>query len=523
MEVARDHAALAEEVPKNGQNLGPSSHNIGHLHVLDRVSAACDGPLGDDVTVDNILNQLEFEDSFTLAGLFIVDRGPGQVVLDRAPSIPHPNQRKGRFALGEGFIGEVAASCEPRMLPLTTGASDELLVKIGLGHTPPYSASRLFLFAVPIKYGEELVGVLTCYRRHNPLREPEDDLTLLRVVAKMLAPSAAARQTRVGKGELEASTAKILGRSKATRGVLDAIRTVSPSDSTVLILGESGTGKELVADAIHRSSPRSGGPFVKVNCAALPEGTLESELFGHEAGAFTGATQRRIGRFEAANSGTIFLDEIGDLPANTQVALLRTLQERTLQRVGGNKDIEVNVRVIAATHRDLVSAIANGEFRQDLYYRLDVFPIRVPSLRDRRTDIPLLADHFVERYALASRKRVRRISSRAIDMLMAYHWPGNVRELENCVERAVLLCEDQVIHGRHLPPTLQMDPPQNVNKHGTLESTLEAIERDMLDDALKLTKGNMAEAARKLGLTERKMGLRVKRHGLDPRRHRPSR
>ena len=520
MDVGRVHAPLHDRATPSGRDSLPDRLDVGQLALLTEVTQQLEGPLGDEAALDAVLKTLETDRSFVRACLFIVDRGQNQLVLERAPSIPQARRRRGRYALGEGVIGEVASKGEVRAIEKLEEAP-AFLDRLGLRGGDDWNQQGFI--AVPVKYGEELVGVLTCDRLPASSRAIENDVSLLKITARIIAPSAAARQAKIGKGTNDDATARILGRSKATRSVTEAVRTVGPSDSTVLILGESGTGKELVADAIHRSSPRSAGPFVKVNCAALPEGILESELFGHEAGAFTGAMRQRIGRFESASGGTIFLDEIGDLPASTQVALLRTLQERTLQRVGGNADIEVNVRVIAATHRDLVSAIANGEFRQDLYYRLDVFPIRVPSLRDRRTDIPLLADHFVDRYAKAARKRVRRISSRAIDMLMAYHWPGNVRELENCIERAVLLCEDQVIHGRHLPPTLQMDEPQNSTKRGTLEATLDAIERDMLDDALKLAKGNMAEAARQLGLTERKMGLRVKRHALDPRKHRRNR
>ena len=298
------------------------------------------------------------------------------------------------------------------------------------------------------------------------------------------------------------------------------IAQVSKSDTTVLIRGESGTGKELVAHAIHFNSLRAVKPFIKVNCGALPESVVESELFGHEKGAFTGAIATRKGRFELANGGTIFLDEIGDLSPTTQIKLLRVLQEREFERVGGTATIKTNVRVITATNRNLEQLIAEGRFRQDLYYRLDVFPIHIPPLRERKTDIPLLADFFVEKYSKANSKMVRRISTPAIDMLMSYHWPGNVRELENCLERAVLLTSDQVIHGHHLPPTLQTAEASGTAHTGTLEGTLERVERDLLVDALKASRGNRAKAARALGISERIMGLRVQRFGIDARRFR---
>ena len=304
------------------------------------------------------------------------------------------------------------------------------------------------------------------------------------------------------------------------RAVYDLISQVSPSEATVLVRGESGTGKELVAHAIHYNSPRADKPFVKVNCGALPESVVESELFGHERGAFTGAIATRKGRFELAHSGTIFLDEIGDLSPTTQIKLLRVLQEKEFERVGGSTTQKTDVRIITATNRDLERLITEGVFRHDLYYRLNVFPIHIPPLRERKTDISLLVDYFIEKYSRANDKPVLRISTPAIDMLMSYHWPGNVRELENCIERAVLLSSDQVIHSHNLPPTLQTAEASGTAHMGTLDSTLNTVERDLIVDALKAARGNKAKAARALGLTERIMGLRVMKHGIDAKRFR---
>ncbi|HOJ67342.1 MAG TPA: sigma-54 dependent transcriptional regulator, partial [Candidatus Hydrogenedentes bacterium] len=260
----------------------------------------------------------------------------------------------------------------------------------------------------------------------------------------------------------------------------------------------------------------------RVNCAALPEHIVESELFGHEKGAFTGAIRRREGRFELANRGTIFLDEVGDLSPQVQIRLLRVLQEKEFERVGGTETIRVNVRVIAATNRDLEKLMEEGKFRQDLYYRLNVFPIYVPPLRERKTDILDLANFFVEKYSKENNKYVRRISTPAIDMLMSYHWPGNVRELENVIERAVILTDDDVIHGHHLPPTLQTAEASNTVMKGTLTETLERVEREMIIEALKNNRGNKAKAARQLGISERLMGLRVEKYGIDPHRYKPA-
>lgn len=298
------------------------------------------------------------------------------------------------------------------------------------------------------------------------------------------------------------------------------ISQVCRSNATVLIRGESGTGKELAANAIHYNSLRSRNPFVKVNCSALPSNLIESELFGHEKGAFTGAIRQKRGKFELANKGTIFLDEIGSVGMDVQVKLLRVLQEKEFERVGGHETIKTDVRIIAATNKNLEQAVEDGAFRSDLYYRLNVFPIYMPPLRERKTDILLLADHFLERYARENQKDIRRFSTPAIDMLMQYHWPGNVRELENCIERAVLLCEEGVIHSYHLPPTIQTAEESDTVLATSLEDAVANLEREMIVDALKTTRGNMAKAANLLETTERKFAYKAKRYGVDYRHYR---
>ena len=277
----------------------------------------------------------------------------------------------------------------------------------------------------------------------------------------------------------------------------------------MLLRGESGTGKELVAAAIHYGGPRSHKPFVKVNCAALSEGLLESELFGHEKGAFTGAIYQRIGRIEEAEGGTLFLDEIGDFSPAIQVKLLRAFRSGSSSGWEATRRFTANVRVIAATNQDLEAQVEAGTFRQDLYYRINVFPIRLPPLRDRKDDILLLADHFVAKYAKKMSKDVRRISTPAINMMFAYHWPGNVRELENCIEYAVLLSSDGVIHGQNLPPTLQMPEVAEIAQAGALKTRMDLVAKDMMVDALKAAEGNISQAARQLGLTPRMVALQA--------------
>jgi Nif-specific regulatory protein len=305
------------------------------------------------------------------------------------------------------------------------------------------------------------------------------------------------------------------------RQLYEEMSRVAGTNTTVLIRGESGTGKELIAQAIHYHSPRAKKSFIKVNCAALPETLVESELFGHERGAFTGAENRKKGRFELANAGTLFLDEIGELSPAIQVKLLRVLQEREFERVGGTEPVKVDVRVIAATNRDLEKALAEANFREDLYYRLNVFPIFIPPLRARKSDVLPLADHFAAKYAHQHGKSIKRISTAAIDLLSSYHWPGNVRELENTIERAVLMADGEVIHGHHLPPTLQTAEATGTVVSTSLGTAVEAFERSLIVDALKTTHGNRSKAARLLSTTERVISYKVKKYGIDPARLRP--
>jgi PAS domain S-box-containing protein len=296
---------------------------------------------------------------------------------------------------------------------------------------------------------------------------------------------------------------EIVGTSQALKAVLSRISRVAPSDSTVLVVGETGTGKELVARAIHRRSDRKSRPFIGVNCAAIPRDLIASELFGHEKGAFTGATQQRLGRFELANGGTIFLDEVGELPHETQIALLRVLQEHEFERVGGTRRIRVDVRVIAATNRDLQSAIGAGSFRSDLFYRLNVFPIEIPSLRERRDDIPLLVEYFIDRFARKSGKDIRSVNKKTLQLLQSYPWPGNIRELQNVIERSVILCETDVfsIDENWLP---QSSPVALESKHQVeLPTKLLAQEKNMIEAALKEARGRVsgpAGAADRLGI-----------------------
>ncbi len=421
---------------------------------------------------------------------------------------------------------EVLKTWKPKMLPITGFDASRFHSTFQVERP-----LQLYSLAHPIKVGERKLGVLSVVKTCHGSFDPKAELVFLSILCTMIAQAAMinrfypdqelkAETLPMNLGKLPFDRSHIVGNSKAMESLFDLLQQVAGAETVVLVSGESGVGKELVAEAVHRNSPRRAKPFVKVNCAALPEMLLESELFGHEKGAFPGAHTLKKGRFELAQGGTIFLDEIGELSLATQIKLLRVLQQREFERLGGLTPIKADVRVIVATNRDLEVLIDQGSFRQDLYYRLNVFPIHVPPLAERKTDIMPITDFFIEKYRKIHNKNIRRISTPAIDMLTSYHWPGNVRELENCIERAVLLSNEGVIRGHHLPPSLQIAESAGVESGQNLQSMLDSMERELIVDALKSSKGNMAKAARELGLTERVMGLRARKYHLDSKNFR---
>jgi Nif-specific regulatory protein len=438
--------------------------------------------------------------------------------------------QRARYRIGEGIIGRVVETGRPVVVPK---ASQEPLFLNRTGVHKAADGDTSFI-CVPICAAGACVGAVGLAREHRPDADMERLLAFLGVVASLLgyavrvhALQQAERQQLVAENaqlreELREryDFRNIVGSSRPMQGLYAQVMQVAKSQTTILIRGESGTGKELIAHAIHYHSTRASKPFVKVNCGALPEGLVESELFGHEAGAFTDARSARKGRFELANGGTLLLDEVGELSLGTQVKLLRVLQEREFERLGGTQTLRVNVRLIAATNRDLEQAVKERTFREDLYYRLNVFSLFLPPLRDRKPDILLLADHFIEKYAVAHGRDVRRLATTAIDMLMSYHWPGNVRELENCIERAVLVATGGVIHGHDLPPSLQTAEVSGTLPRLSLATATASLEMDLIQDALKTARGNLARTARLLDTTERILAYKVKKLGIDLRRFR---
>ena len=500
------------------------------LSALYEVSSALASSLDLDDWLHRVLICLADQMGMTRGTVSLMSPYAEEVQIEVSYGLSPEEVRRGRYKLGEGITGQVVASGEPVVVPNI--GKEPLFLNRTLSRD--LDKSQIAFLCVPIRAGNEVLGALSVDRLFSEDIDFEEDIRLLTVIATMVAQAVKLhrlvedeRQKLVAeKDRLQADLVRkynitnIIGNSKAMHQVFAMIAQVAKSNATVLIRGESGTGKELVAHAIHYGSPRTKKPFVKVNCSAIPDTLIESELFGHEKGSFTGAVARKPGRFELAEGGTIFLDEIGDVNSATQVKLLRVLQEKEFERVGGWETIKANVRVITATNRNLEQLMAEGAFREDLYYRLNVFPIYMPSLRERKTDILLLAEHFLEKYARENGKDIRRLTTPAIDMLMRYHWPGNVRELENCMERAVLLCEEPAIHSFHLPPTLQTADETRSAVDLPLEDAVRHFETDLIVDALKATRGNMRKAADRLETTPRILGYKVHKYQIEPRRYR---
>ena len=349
------------------------------------------------------------------------------------------------------------------------------------------------------------------------LTKPADIDELKSVIQMALDYSRLVRDSaRTGKGlQGVQEKARIIGQGPAMHRVMDLVQQVGPSEANVLILGESGTGKELVARALHQAGPRREGPLVSINCAALPPELLESELFGYRKGAFTGAAKDKPGKFQLAENGTLFLDEIGEFPLQLQAKLLRALQEKVVQPLGGTQEIPVDVRFVAATNKDLLQEVSQGNFRQDLYYRLNVVEITVPSLRERMEDLPFLVNHFVKILGEKNRKQVRGINNNFLQALKRYHWPGNVRELENVVERAIILCRSDVLDAGDLPESIAAgDVAGNAAEENTWEEGLESAEKETLEKALKANNGHRENTARTLGISRRALQYKLKKYGL---------
>ncbi|HEX5108181.1 MAG TPA: sigma 54-interacting transcriptional regulator [Vicinamibacterales bacterium] len=513
---------------KSGADATTAARDARRLSTLLEMSQALSGTLNLKAAMQRVLATLIRHHS-VVRGMITVLRD-GELQVEAAEGF-EDRARALRIKVGEGITGKVVESGRPIVVPRVSREPAFLNLA---PRRPDHPKQELSFICVPIMLNRSAVGALGVDLRFKPERDYDSSVKFFGVVSSMIAQALNVQRQLEDERRrlLDENThlrqelrerydfSNIIGTSGPTRQMYEQVAQVAQTNTTVLIRGESGTGKELIAHAIHYNSLRAKKPFVKVSCAALPDTLIESELFGYEKGAFTGATARKKGRFEMAEGGTLFLDEIGDINLSTQVKLLRVLQEREFERLGATDSVKVNVRLIAATNKDMEKAIADGTFREDLYYRLNVFTIFVPPLRERKADLLLLADHFLEKFSREHGKVIKRISTPAIDMLMAYHWPGNVRELENALERAVLVCDGAVIHGHHLPPSLQTADSSGTVTRVSLKDAVAGFERDLIQDALKTTRGNRAKAARLLDTTERILNYKVRGYGIDVRRFR---
>ena len=520
--------AMSSPVAKWMEPAEAHAGEVRKLSTLLEASQALSATLDLNEALQRVLEILGRHHGAVRSTVVLLNEETGEVELEASAGAV-PRGRRVRYRVGEGVVGKVVESGKPIVVPRVSREPGFLH---RAAERPELGEQELTFISAPITLEAKTVGAVSIDLRFKTDRDYNRTAKFLGVVGSMIAQAVrvhrlirADRQRLVDENthlrqELREryDFSNLVGTSGPMRQVYEQVAQVARANTTVLLRGESGTGKELIAHAIHYNSPRAKKPFIKVSCAALPQDLIESELFGYDRGAFTGAHASKKGRFELAEGGTLFLDEIGDLNLSTQVKLLRVLQEREFERLGSTQTIRANIRLVAATNKDLEQAIAAGGFRDDLYYRLNVFAIFVPPLRERKPDILLLADHFIEKFGREHGKQVKRISTPAIDMLTAYHWPGNVRELANAIERAIVLCDGQVVHAHHLPPTLQTAEASGTTQTMTFRGALEAFEKDALLDALKSSRGNRAKAARLLGTTERIFNYRVRKYGIDWRR-----
>lgn len=512
---------------------------VAELTVLHEISKVISSSLDLEVVTTNLMGILHEKMGMERGTLTLLDAKTNELIIEVAHGLDRKTIEKVRYQVGEGITGKVVAAGEPIVVP---NVGDEPLFLNRTGSRGDIKRGNIAFVCVPIQLDKKTIGALSVDRLFQDSCSFEEDVRFLTIISSTVAQAVRIHQMVEKEKEQLADEnlllrrelkkkfhpANIIGESKRMADVYASIELVSQTRATVMLRGESGTGKELVAHAIHYNSDRADKPFVKISCAALPDTLLESELFGYERGAFTGATAGKKGRFELAHQGTLFLDEIGDISATTQVKLLRVLQEKEFERLGGTETLRVDIRLIAATNKDLEAEMRAGKFREDLYYRLNVIPIFLPALRERSEDIPLLVDNFLKKTAKENRKDVQYISDEAMQYLLNYAWPGNVRELENAMERAVILCKGDTLHAEHFPipgskdsPALTQTAPQNYGANegrdsddGTLPNAVEDLEKRLIQQALAKTQGNQRQAAKALGVTERILGYKLKTYDM---------
>jgi Nif-specific regulatory protein len=513
-------------MPKNAASCASPENSLAALrHILHELSPGA--PL--EESLGGLLKALSKQMGYLRVFLAILDPEAENLRL----SLSHSPTRfvPATYTPGKGVVGQVYETGKPCIIPKLSENSEFLNKAFGRSQEELESLAFICVPVVSQRLGvAEVLGTLSADLPVQGGESLEQHREFLEVVADLIANQVAQLQEEMALHKhllaqgmvppgLDSPPPKnFVAASKSMRMVLRQARQVAPSRATVLLRGESGTGKELLAEAIHQGSPRHDKPLIKLNCAALPSELVESELFGHQKGAFTGAVQTKRGLFEVAHNGTLFLDEIGELSLDAQAKVLRAIQEKEIQRVGGEQTLSVDVRLICATHQPLEELLTQGRFREDLFYRINVFPVFIPALRERREDILPLCEHFLQDFAREYGKSIKRISTPAIELLTMYHWPGNVRELRNCVERAVLICEEEVIRTYHLPPTLQTADSSATGINLSFGEAVAKFEQELLVDSLKKTRGNMLQSARDLRVSYRIINYKVKKYNIDVKR-----
>ncbi|MEK6561068.1 MAG: nif-specific transcriptional activator NifA [Nitrospirota bacterium] len=510
------------------------NYKIVELSTLYEIAKRLGSSVDPRVTLTSILEILAESMGMSRGTLTLLDPETKQLYIELAHGLTPEERSRGVYRIGEGITGKVVETGEPIIVP---DIGKEPLFLNRTRSRGDIRRENISFICVPVKVKGDTIGVLSVDRLFiDKSVSLDEDVRILTVVTSLIGQAfTTAKMVELEKKNLIKEKlslqrelkspyrfANIVFVSDKMREILDSAWRVSQSKATVLLRGESGTGKELIARTIHYHSKRCDKSFISVNCAAIPDTLIESDLFGHVKGAFTGAVNDKKGRFEMADEGTLFLDEIGDIPPSTQVKLLRVLQERRFERVGGSKGITVDVRIIAATNRNLEDAVKEGKFREDLYYRLNVVPIRIPSLRERKEDIPPLVGHFLQLYNEENGRDVK-ISNEALDTLLIHDWPGNVRELENCIERMIVMAKNDLIMTEDVPITIdtkllnrQSDMSSVYGQARTLDHTIEFMEKEKIIEALKRAGYVQAKAARQLGITSRQIGYKIKKYGITP-------
>ncbi|MEK6713355.1 MAG: nif-specific transcriptional activator NifA [Nitrospirota bacterium] len=508
------------------------NYKIVELSTLYEIAKRLGSSVDPRVTLTSILEILAESMGMSRGTLTLLDPETKQLYIELAHGLTPEEKSRGVYRIGEGITGKVVETGEPIIVP---DIGKEPLFLNRTRSRGDIRRENISFICVPVKVKGDTIGVLSVDRLFiDKSVSLDEDVRILTVVTSLIGQAfTTAKMVELEKKNLIKEKlslqrelkspyrfANIVFVSDKMREILDSAWRVSQSKATVLLRGESGTGKELIARTIHYHSKRCDKSFISVNCAAIPDTLIESDLFGHVKGSFTGAVNDKKGRFEMADEGTLFLDEIGDIPPSTQVKLLRVLQERRFERVGGSKGITVDVRIIAATNRNLEDAVKEGKFREDLYYRLNVVPIRIPSLRERKEDIPPLVGHFLQLYNEENGRDVK-ISNEALDTLLIYDWPGNVRELENCIERMIVMAKNDLIMTEDVPITIdtkllnrQSDMSSVYGQARTLDHTIEFMEKEKIIEALKRAGYVQAKAARQLGITSRQIGYKIKKYGI---------